>query len=178
MTMLHAQVVPETGGDTLWSSMYAAYEALPDEMKNMLAEMNAVHEIGSFRNQVLERTGSPAGLAREMANMGVAVHPMVRRHWASGRPFLYVSQGFTSHIVDMSKRDSDRLLWFLYDHMDRPEFQLRFRWRKNSLAVWDNHVTQHYAVADYTERRCMRRINVVYDRRAAKSSISNLRTAR
>ncbi|MEM7344374.1 MAG: TauD/TfdA family dioxygenase [Chloroflexota bacterium] len=91
---------------------------------------------------------------------------MVRVHPVSQRPYLFVNQSFTKHIVGMTARESDRLLQYLFDHLDQPEFQVRFRWKKQSMAMWDNRVTQHYAVADYLPHyRCMHRITVVDDKR-------------
>ncbi len=171
-SILHALEVPESGGDTLWANMYAAYEALPAEMKSHLEGRQAVHDMGDFRNDYLAggvngRVGGPAALNAAMAREGSAVHPLVPRHPVTGRPYLYVNPPFTRLVVGMSARDSDRLLRYLFDHIERPEFQVRFRWRPGSVAMWDNRVTQHYAVDDYRpQRRVMHRVTVVNDRRA------------
>ncbi len=166
-SILYARAVPVTGGDTLWASMYAAYDALPSGMKEQLAGLSAVHDMGSFRNQYLARENGVQALNEAMAKVGSAVHPMVRNHPVTGRGFLFVNQSFTTHVVGMSSHDSHRLLRYLFDHINQPEFQCRLRWQANSLVMWDNRVTQHYAVADYMPHyRLMHRVTVIDDRRA------------
>jgi taurine dioxygenase len=165
-SILVAREVPECGGDTLWTSMAAAYEALPSDMKNHLSGMTAVHDMGDFRNNfaVNQTTGEKVTAAHQ--RFGNAIHPVVQTHPVSGRKFLYVNEGFTSHIVGVTARESRRLLNYLLDHINRPEYQVRFTWRKGSVAMWDNRCTQHYAVGDYLPHyRCMNRITVVKDRR-------------
>jgi taurine dioxygenase len=166
-SILCAREVPPAGGDTLWASMYAAYDALPPDMKSQISELSAVHDMGSFRNEFLAEAGGVRALDEAMARIGSALHPIVKRHPVTGRPYLYVNRSFTTLVSGMGKHDSDRLLNYLYDHLDRPEFQVRFRWQENSIAMWDNRVTQHYAVADYMpQTRCMHRVTLVEDRRA------------
>ncbi len=166
-SILYARAVPVTGGDTLWASMYAAYDALPSGMKEQLAGLSAVHDMGSFRNQYLARENGVQALNEAMAKVGSAVHPMVRNHPVTGRGFLFVNQSFTTHVVGMSSHESHRLLRYLFDHINQPEFQFRLRWQANSLVMWDNRVTQHYAVADYMPHyRLMHRVTVIDDRRA------------
>ncbi len=166
-SILYARAVPVTGGDTLWASMYAAYDALPSGMKEQLAGLSAVHDMGSFRNEYLARENGIQALNEAMAKVGSAVHPMVRNHPVTGRGFLFVNQSFTTHVVGMSSHDSHRLLRYLFDHINQPEFQCRLRWQANSLVMWDNRVTQHYAVADYMPHyRLMHRVTVIDDRRA------------
>lgn len=170
-SILLAREVPDCGGDTLWSSLYAAYDALPGDMKSHLADLKAVHDMGDFRNNFAEGENAGDRLAAAMGRFGCAVHPVVKRHPATGRPFLFVNPSFTSHIAGLRSHESDNLLRYLYSHMERAEFQVRFRWRKNSLAMWDNRVTMHYAVADYLPAyRSMNRITVIRDRRATASS--------
>ena len=100
-----------------------------------------------------------------LVRMGTAIHPVVMRHPVTARAHLFVNPSFTYQIVGMSRTDSERLLQYLYDHMQRPEYQMRLRWRENMLVLWDNRVTQHYACADYLpEPRRMHRVTVVDDR--------------
>ena len=168
-SILVAREVPETGGDTLWASMYAAYDALPNHMKSHLEEMTAVHDMGDFRNNftIGEMTGER--LTEAMTRFGCAIHPVVQTHPVTDRKFLYVNEGFTTHIIGQTARESRRLLNYLLDHINRPEFQVRFKWRAGSVAMWDNRCTQHYAVADYLPAyRCMNRVTVVKDRRAGE----------
>ncbi len=165
-SILHSRVVPETGGDTLWASMSAAYDALPDDMKQLLEGIKAVHDMGSFRNQYIAE-GGEALLNEKMASVGQAVHPVVRTHPVTGARYLYVNRGFTFHILDQSTSEGQRLLAYLLDHIEQPEFQVRHKWEPDTVAMWDNRITQHYAVNDYLPAyRRMHRITVVNDRRA------------
>jgi taurine dioxygenase len=166
-SILYAKAIPKSGGDTLWCSMYAAYDALPDGMKADLHDLSAVHATGSYWNQFYAQ-GGIARLNEGMAAMGAAVHPIVARHPVTRKPFLYVNRHFTTHVLGMSSSDSQRLLATLFDHINQPEFQIRFRWHLGTVAMWDNRVTQHYAVADYLPQyRCMHRVTVVNDRRSS-----------
>lgn len=167
-SVLWANKVPECGGDTMWCSLYAAYDALPEDMKTYLDGMTAVHDMGDFRNNftVGEATGDRLVAAHQ--TFGSAVHPVVQRHPVTGRKYLYVNDGFTVHVVGLRASDSRRLLDYLFAHMNQPEFQVRFHWRDHSMAMWDNRCTMHYAIADYMPHyRCMHRITVVHDQRAA-----------
>jgi taurine dioxygenase len=166
-SILWARTVPETGGDTIWCNLCAAYEALPEGLKSELAEMTAVHDMGDFRNNFTVGQTSGERLMAAHQRFGSAIHPIVQVHPVTGRKFLYVNDGFTVHVVGLRARESSRLLTMLFEHMNQPEFQVRFRWQNNSLAMWDNRCTMHYAVADYMPHyRCMHRITVVDDRRA------------
>ncbi len=166
-SILLAREVPESGGDTLWANMYAAYEALPAGVKADLEGLTGVHDMGDFRNDFTRGETSGERLTAAMQRFGCAIHPVVQRHPVTGRRFLYVNEGFTVHLVGLTARESRRLLAYLFDHIQRPEYQVRFRWRAGSLAMWDNRCTQHYAVADYLPAyRCMNRVTLVSDRRA------------
>lgn len=170
-SILVAREVPEVGGDTLWASMYAAYDALPDGVKAHLDPMTAVHDMGDFRNNFTIGEASGDRLLAATQRFGCAIHKVVQTHPVTGRKFLYVNEGFTVHIVGQTARESRRLLTYLLDHVNRPEYQIRFRWHAGSVAMWDNRCTQHYAVGDYLPAyRCMNRITVVTDRRAGRAS--------
>ena len=170
-SILHAREIPPNGGDTLWSSMYAAYDALPSAMKTLIEELEAIHDPGTFKNQFLGAKRDIAALNAAMSTVGSAVHPVVKIHPATGKAYLYVNASFTRHVVDVSEQEGNRLLHYLCDHIDQPEFQVRHRWRKGDVAIWDNRVTQHYAVADYfPQYRRMHRVTVVRDGRDSVSS--------
>ncbi len=170
-SILHARVLPEIGGDTLWTSLYAAWEALSAPMKMELSNLEAIHDPGSFRNQFLGQDKSVDCLNNAMQNAGSALHPVIQVHPVTGRKFLYVNQSFTNQIYGYSTTDSDRLLQYLYNHINQPEFQVRHRWTEGDVAMWDNRVTQHYAVADYAPQyRRMHRVTVVKDRRAIQKT--------
>ena len=167
MSILYAKTVPATGGDTLWANMALAYENLPPHMRDMLETLEAVHDIGCFRNDYLGKESDIQAMNDGVHSNGAWVHPVIGTHPVTGDKYINVNRSFTQHIVGMLKAESDRLLDYLYSHIDQPEHQVRFRWRDNSVAIWDNRVTQHYALADYLpDYRCMNRVTVNSDRRA------------
>lgn len=158
-SMLYAREVPPSGGDTLFASMYAAYDALSDGLKQTLAGLRAVHSsrhvFGAKREGMEGRIGNP-----ELATQD-AVHPVVIIHPDSGRRALYVNPGFTLRFDGWTDDESRPLLQFLYQHAQRPEFTCRLRWQPGTLAFWDNRATWHYALNDYQgERRIMHRITL------------------
>lgn len=170
-SILWAKKIPPVGGDTLWASLSAAYRALPEDMKSLLSGLNAVHDMGDFRNNFSVGETSGEKLTAAHQKFGSAIHPIIRNHPATGRPYIYVNEGFTQQIVGMRATDSNRLLSWLFRHIEQPEFQVRFRWSENALAMWDNRCTLHYATGDYLpHRRCMHRITVLNDRRAGAES--------
>ena len=143
-SMLYVTETPECGGgDTLFADMYLAYEMLSDPIKGFLDGLTAIHDgaipyVGSYKS-VPPEGGYPRN-----------EHPVVARHPETGRKVLYVNQGFTSHIVGLSRRESRAVLDMLYRHIDStPRLWGRVSWRKNTLAFWDNRCTQHHAVWDY-----------------------------
>lgn len=144
-SILHIHTVPECGGDTLFASMYAAYEALSEPMKAFLAPLTAIHEGEHvYRGRYSHQGVDDAGKVYPKAE-----HPVVRTHPVTGRKALYVNSGFTTRIPQLSKLESDAVLRMLYDHCASPLFQCRFRWEKDSVAFWDNRCVQHYAMWDY-----------------------------
>ncbi|WP_428487307.1 TauD/TfdA dioxygenase family protein [Rhodopila sp.] len=158
-SMLYAREVPPTGGDTLFASMYAAYDALSDGLKQTLLGLRAVHSsrhvFGVARDDMKGRIGNA-----ELATQD-AVHPVVITHPDSGRKALYVNPGFTLRFDGWTDEESRPLLDLLYRHAARPEFTCRFAWRTGSMAFWDNRSTWHYALNDYQgERRLMHRITL------------------
>jgi len=162
-SMLLAREVPETGGDTLFANMYLAFETLSDGLKRTLESLRAVHSSrhvfgpkARYHDTDLEgRLGNP-----ELATQD-AIHPLVIRHPDTGRKVLYVNPNFTIGIEGWRPEESKPLLDFLYQHAQRPDFLCRFRWRENSIALWDNRCTWHYAVNDYHgHRRLMHRITI------------------
>ena len=167
LSVLHAREVPETGGDTLWANMYVAFETLPPEIQALTSRLSAVHDMGAFRNSYLGEDHDVDALNAAMASMGSAVHPIAPQHPVTGKQLLFVNRSFTQHIVGMLKAESDRLLEYLFGHIETPNVQVRFRWRKGSVAMWDNRYTQHFAVADYLPAyRRMHRVIIDTDRRA------------
>lgn len=164
-SILHGVSVPEVGGDTLWASMSAAYESLSDGWKEHLEGLEAIHDMGTFRNDYY-KDGGIESVNNALKKVGSAVHKVVETHPISGLKYLNVNQSFTRNIVNESQGQSDHVLQFLFQHVTKPEFQVRFHWENNSIAIWDNRITQHYAVCDYLPNfRHMQRITVVNDKR-------------
>ncbi|MBV9964712.1 MAG: TauD/TfdA family dioxygenase [Alphaproteobacteria bacterium] len=162
-SMLYAREVPETGGDTLFASMYAAYDALSDGLKATLEGLRACHSSRHvFGAEAVARRGDLNGRIgnTELATQD-AVHPVVIGHPETGRKALYVNPAFTLRFEGWTDEESRPLLDYLYRHAVRPEFTCRFRWREGSLALWDNRSTWHFAVNDYHgERRLLHRITI------------------
>ena len=165
-SILHARKIPETGGDTLWASMYAAYDALPNTIKTEIADKKAIHDPGTFRNDFLGEDIDVDALNERLGSVGSAVHPMVKTHPTSGKKYLYVNRSFTCQVLGYGTQHSERLLNYLFDHINQPEFQIRHRWSQGDVVMWDNRVTQHYAVADYApHHRRMHRVTILNDHR-------------
>ena len=164
--VLSAKLLPAFGGDTLWSSGIAAYEALSAPLKSLLEGLTATHDF--TRSFPLERFGnSPEDLVRweeaRRKNPPLS-HPVIRTHPVSGRRSLFVNEGFTTRINELSENESEAILKLLFAHATRPEFTVRWRWQVNDVAFWDNRVTQHFAVDDYRPaRRVMHRATVLGD---------------
>jgi taurine dioxygenase len=144
-SILRLHTVPERGGDTLFSSMYAAYDALSGPMQAWLATLTAEHDGAPYYRSVNARVGRDDG-GRTYPQ---AVHPVVRTHPVSGRKGLFVNEMFTTRIVGLARDESDAVLALLFRHVQRPEFQCRFQWAPHSIAFWDNRCTQHMAIWDY-----------------------------
>jgi len=164
-SILHGVKVPKVGGDTLWASMSAAYDKLPNGWKEHLEKLEAIHDMGTFRNDFYKEGGIDS-VNNALKKVGSAVHKVIGTHPISGLKYLNVNQSFTRNIVNESQGPSDHILQFLFQHISKPEFQVRFHWEDNSVAIWDNRITQHYAVFDYLpEFRHMQRVTVVNDKR-------------
>lgn len=165
--LLAAKLLPSVGGDTLWASNLAAYEALSGPMQRFLDGLTAQHSVAkSFPPERWQN--DPAfkeRYERAVAKHPPVNHPVIRTHPVSGRKALFVNEGFTTHINELSARESKVVLGMLFAHIGQPEFFVRWQWRVNDIAFWDNRITQHYAVADYLpERRTMHRATVVGDK--------------
>ncbi len=158
-SMLYAREIPPRGGDTLFASMYAAYDALSDGLKRTLDGLRGVHSsrhvFGVKRGDLEGRIGNYDAATQD------ATHPVVITHPESGKKALYVNPGFTVGFDGWTADESRPLLEYLYKHAARPEFTYRFQWREGSLAFWDNRATWHYALNDYQgERRLLHRITI------------------
>ena len=160
-SILVARALPQKGGDTLFADMYAAYEALDDETKAQIADLKAIHSNSHvFGSKSYYDNPERAEFANDDA-VSKAVHPVVITHPLSGRKALYVNPGFTTRLDGKSPEESRPLLHRLFAHAMKPQFTTRFRWRKGSIAFWDNRATWHFALNDYHgEERLMHRITV------------------
>ena len=167
-SILYSKIIPPTGGDTLWCSLSAIYESLPNDMKKYLESLRAVHDMGDFRNNFINEDNieSAHKLNEGYKKFGNAIHPVIKKHPISNKKFLYINPGFTSQLVGMNMTESNNLLSYLFNFMNKPEFQIRFKWSANTVAIWDNRCTMHYAVGDYMpHHRQMNRITVLNDKR-------------
>ncbi len=162
-SILHAIELPEWGGDTLFSSQVAAYEALSTGMKATLEGLRAVHSAGreySAQGHSAQKRSSMSVAEAEGA-VGEFIHPVVLAHPESGRKALYVNPAFTMRFEGWTKRESKPLLDFLFEHCRYEGYTCRFNWRPGSVAFWDNRQVWHFALNDYPgQRRHMRRVTV------------------
>jgi taurine dioxygenase len=166
-TSLYAQVIPPSGGDTIWASLTQAFESLPPEFQAYLETLTAVHswEISGWTEYLLQQDASGEQLREARAKYPPVEHPVVRVHPLTGKKILYVNPTFTSHIKGLPRAQSDALLTQLFDLAKQPEFQARLRWQPGTLAVWDNRSTQHYAVGDFfPAQRLLHRITFTAER--------------
>lgn len=162
-SILYAVEIPAFGGDTLFASQAAAFDALSPGLKATLEGLRAVHSASreySAKGQSAQKRGSMA-VAEADGYVGEYVHPMVLVHPETGRKALYVNPAFTLRIDGWSKRESKALLDFLFEHSRYEAFTCRFQWAKGSVAFWDNRSVWHFALNDYPgQRRHMRRVTV------------------
>lgn len=160
-TMLQLHILPPSGGDTMFSDMYGAYESLSGDMQEFLDGLSATHESAHIY------LGRYADRGQEDSNIECpsSVHPVIRMHPETGRKALYVNRTFTTRINELSEEESRVILQMLFDHAERIEFQIRYRWSDNDMAFWDNRCCLHRAIWDYwPEERKGRRVTVRGDR--------------
>jgi taurine dioxygenase len=152
-SILHLVQLPESGGDTMWTNQCLVYEQLSAPLRDLLCGLTAVHVI---------RIDSEFSSRAE--------HPAVRVHPETGRRSLYVNRLFTSHFPQLSRNESDALLDYLFRFSESPQFTCRYRWRVGDVAIWDNRVTQHYAINDYSQVRLGQRVTVLGDHPSGSTS--------
>ena len=163
--VLTPRLLPPYGGDTLWSSTVAAYQALSAPFRHLLDGLTAEHsfEIGFPRHR-WGRGEKAAQWEKAVAANPPVVHPVVRTI-EDGRRGLFVNSGFTSRILELAPKESEALLAFLFDHMAKPEFTVRWRWKLGDVAFWDNRLSTHYATLDFLPHpRTMNRAAILGDR--------------
>ena len=160
--ILRGVQIPSRGGDTMWVNLYKAYDTLSEKMKEIVESLSAWHDVTkTYRRQELQRKGGPDQYKGTFEKTPPALHPIVKTHPETGKKLLYISELTTTHIEGLREPESDALLQMLFRHMDWKELHCRFYWERNSIAMWDNRCTAHYAVRDYTEPREMHRVTVL-----------------
>ena len=147
MSIMHIVKCPEVGGDTLWSSTYAAYDQLSSPMKDLCEGLTALHD------------AHPHNQPDQMA-----IHPVVRLHPETQRRALYINQHFTRRIVELSAAESEAVLKYLIGWISHPKFSVRYRWRPGTVCMWDNRCTQHMVLNDFTGERVIQRVTVTGDK--------------
>jgi taurine dioxygenase len=163
--VLTPRLLPPNGGDTLWSSTVAAYNALSEPVRRLIDGLTAEHsfERGFPRHRwgVGERRAS---WEKAIAANPPVIHPVVRTI-EDRRRGIFVNSGFTTRIIELSTKESAALLGFLFDHIAQPEFTIRWRWKLGDVAFWDNRLSTHYATLDFLpNHRIMNRAAILGDR--------------
>ncbi len=160
--ILRAKIVPQRGGDTMWCNLYKAYDTLSDTMKDMLEGLVAVHDVTkTYRRQELHKESGTKMYAHSNKTTPPVEHDVIKVHPETDKKFLYVSELTTTHIKGLHEHESDSILKMLFEHINWKELHCRFHWEKNSIAMWDNRATVHYAVQNYCAPRHMHRVTVL-----------------
>jgi taurine dioxygenase len=147
--------LPTVGGDTMWASMTAAFDALSSRLQRTLDGMEALHSTDAIARFYEGERG------KEVFGEGdTAIHPVVITDPVTRRKALYVNSNYTERLIGVTDQESVSLLEMLFEHINTPEFHVRLRWQPNMIAIWEERVTQHRAVADYSEPRVMRRTTI------------------
>jgi taurine dioxygenase len=170
-SVLRSKIIPPVGGDTLWCSMHAVYDALSPAMRRYLEGMEAAHELmaaygHNLKNNKFEKRTE---ILKNAAPDDLSVrHPIVMAHPTTGRPLIYVNGAYTARVIGVPEAESHRLLDTLYAMTDNPHYSFRLHWEPDTVVIWDNFATQHLAVADhYPQARLVQRVTIAEDRRAA-----------
>jgi taurine dioxygenase len=161
-TLTHAKLIPETGGDTMFASSAAAYDALSPNMKAYLEGLTAIHDLSRI-SELRFRFGGvgPEVYAAAITEDRRTAHPVVRVHPETGTKGLFVNPTYTRHIVGLPPDESDMILAFLFRHAVKEQFVYRHHWRDGDLVMWDNRSTMHMVLNDFAGRRLMYRVSVV-----------------
>ncbi len=146
ISILNMIKCPPVGGDTLWASAYAAYEALSPPLQELCEGLTALHDAAPHGKPEL-----------------TAIHPVVRTHPSTKRKALFVNEHFTRRIVELSHSESGVLLDYLFSWISTPRFTVRYKWQAGTVAMWDNRCTQHFVLSDFTEQRIIQRVTVMGD---------------
>ena len=144
-TMLQLHILPECGGDTMFANMYMAYEALSNPMQKFLSDLKASHESEHFYSGRYKTESN----SKSKTEYPSAIHPVIRTHPETGKKAIFVNKFFTTRIQGLEPQESKYILDFLFGHIEKTEFQIRYRWNRNDMAFWDNRCTIHKALWDY-----------------------------
>jgi taurine dioxygenase len=165
ITLLHGQIIPAYGGDTLWASIGSAYEALSQPIRELVNGLDAVHDFRLGFQESLAAEGGAERLAADIEANPPVTHPLVAAHPETGRKVIYVNALFTTGVVGLSRAESEMLLELLFSHVVTDEFTVRLRWQPGTVAIWDNRSTQHKPVNDFfPQHRLMHRVTIAGDR--------------
>lgn len=162
-SILHAQYVPEIGGDTIWCNMATVFASLPQSDKERLRSMEALHGLHAFEGSRYDEKDDSGNsrVARKSQSYPPIVRPMVTRHPETDEEVLFINEQFTRSVVGFDDKESRTLLDRLFAMARQTQFHVRFQWQAGSVAIWDNRVTQHFAVTDYGDQpRKLHRVTV------------------
>jgi alpha-ketoglutarate-dependent taurine dioxygenase len=160
-SILNAVVIPPAGGDTLFSDQQAAYDGLSPALQEFLAPLTAWHDGRAQFGGLLKQRGSGEWDGKRFTELEPVQHPVVRTHPETGRKVLFVNPGFTTHIEQLARDESDALLQFLYAHSVKHEYTVRYHWTAGDLAFWDNRATQHAVSGDFAgQHRVIQRVTL------------------
>ena len=160
-SILRAVTVPPSGGDTLFSDQQAAFAGLSPTLQSFLSTLTAVHDGRAQFKGVLDRVGEGRWEGTKLVSLEPVEHPVVRTHPETGAKTLFVNPGFTSHIKELDRAESDALLGFLYEHSVKPEYTVRYHWHEGDVGFWDNRSTQHAVAGDFGDQhRVIQRVTL------------------
>jgi taurine dioxygenase len=165
-TALYSKKIPPIGGDTIWASATRAYDLLPEGLRNYLEALEAVHsfEHSGWPGYFEQIENGREQYTKARADYPPVVHPVVRVHPITGKKILYVNPNFTDRVKGLSRQESDALLTLLFGVFEKPEVQARLRWEVDTVAIWDNRATVHYALNDYVGERLLHRVTFGEDK--------------
>jgi len=164
LSILRAVRLPAIGGDTCFANMRAAYDALSPALRGMLDPLRASHDLSRMLRKAIANGQAKEDLDQMIRDWPPVSHPVIRADPTSGRRALFVNGQWVTAIEGLTEAENAVLLPFLVAHVRSPELQCRFHWEPGSVAIWDNRWVQHYAVADYDERRIMQRVTLEGER--------------
>jgi taurine dioxygenase len=159
-SVMRCSILPSSGGDTLWASMYAAYESLSSKLQRLIDELEAVHSSSAVMSRLPANRSESVMTGKTMST----VHPVAVVDPVTRRRALYVNSNYTTAIVGLKESESTRILDLLFDEVANPDIQVRLQWAPGTLAVWEERITQHRAIGRHAGKREVRRVTVQGDR--------------